>query len=208
MSSLSSSLERYALALTLFSQAVEPLNPVGELLDELFAVNTVPASKAAWVDFHSNLPSDLLAKVDIASMSHGLEARSPFLDHKLMERVARVPGNQHLKGLRLKSLLKDIARPLLPDKLIKRPKMGFGVPIKQWFRHELKDYLGDHLLSQRARDRGLVDPAVVESMITDHARGRSDLHYQLWALLMMELWFETWIDGSDLPSRPASPVIA
>jgi asparagine synthase (glutamine-hydrolysing) len=182
-------------------------DPAITILEGLFTADTDPASQAAWVDIHTNLPSDLLAKVDITSMAHGLEARSPFLDHKLMEHVAGVPGSQHLKGFNLKSLLKEIAGPLLPAELINRPKMGFGVPIKKWFRHELKDYLADHLLSQKARQRGLINPQALETMIADHVSGRADSHYQLWALLMMELWFDMWIDGADLPTRPATPQI-
>ena len=138
-------------------------------------------------------------------MAHGLEARAPFLDHKLMEMVARVPGGEHLKGWQLKSLLKEIARPLLPADLIDRPKMGFGVPIKKWFRHELKDYLADHLLSQKARQRGMINPATVETMIQEHVSGKAEHHYQLWTLLMMELWFDMWIDGAELPTRPTVP---
>ena len=78
--------------------------------------------------------------------------------------------------------------------------MGFGVPIKQWFRHELKDYLADHLLSQKSREPGLLNHNAVKTMITDHVDGVGESHYQLWALLMMELWFDMWIDGSHLPT--------
>jgi len=217
--STASESERYLKWIGLFDQpqkaelygpALEPYltEDSGKVLDELFTASTGAASRAAWVDINTYLPGDLLAKVDITSMAHGLEARAPFLDHKLMELAAGVPGNQHLKGTRLKSMLKDIAAPMLPDDLINRPKMGFGVPIKKWFQHDLKDYLADHLLSQKARQRGLVKPEMVEKMIADHASGRADSHYQLWTLLMMELWFDMWIDGADLPTRPAMPKIA
>jgi asparagine synthase (glutamine-hydrolysing) len=180
-------------------------NPAIDVLDGLFSIDTAPESRAAWVDFHTNLPSDLLAKVDITSMAHGLEARAPFLDHKLMDMAARIPASEHLKGWQLKSLLKDIARPLLPNDLIDRPKMGFGVPIKKWFREDLKDYLADHLLSQKARQRGMINSGVVERMIQQHVSGEAEHHYQLWTLLMMELWFDMWIDGADLPTRPLVP---
>ena len=191
----------------LYGPALEPhlTTEAGALLDGLFTADTGPASRAAWTDIHTYLPNDLLAKVDITSMAHGLEARAPFLDHKLMEMVARVPGGEHLKGWQLKSLLKEIARPLLPADLIDRPKMGFGVPIKNWFRHELKDYLADHLLSQKARQRGMINPATVETMIQEHVSGTAEHHYQLWTLLMMELWFDMWIDGAELPTRPSVP---
>ena len=192
---------------SLYGPALAPLLPddAGDLLDGLFAADTGPASRAAWADIHTYLPNDLLAKVDITSMAHGLEARAPFLDHKLMEMAARIPGKEHLKGWQLKSLLKDIARPLLPTDLIDRPKMGFGVPIKKWFREELKDYLADHLLSQKARQRGMINSSVVETMIQQHVSGEAEHHYQLWTLLMMELWFDMWIDGAELPTRPAVP---
>ena len=83
--------------------------------------------------------------------------------------------------------------------------MGFGVPIKKWFREDLKDYLADHLLSQKARQRGMINSSVVETMIQQHVSGEAEHHYQLWTLLMMELWFDMWIDGAELPTRPAVP---
>jgi asparagine synthase (glutamine-hydrolysing) len=147
------------------------------------------------VDVNMYLPDDLLVKVDIASMAHGLEARSPFLDHHVMEFCATLPSSMKLKGRDKKYVLKQAVRSLLPDEILNRPKMGFGVPLDHWFRHDLREMAYDLLLSPRAIHRGYFHKHVVETLLDEHVSGVKNWHYRLWNLLMLELWHLTYIDG-------------
>lgn len=145
-------------------------------------------------DTMTYLPNDLLVKVDIASMAVSLEARSPFLDHHLLEFAARLPENYKLRGLTTKYLLKKVLGKLLPTENIKRRKMGFGVPIGHWFRGEMRGFLESTLLSEKALKRGYLKPEAVTNLVHEHTEGRRDSSHQLWTLLMLELWFERFID--------------
>src|SRR5438105_5671658 len=146
------------------------------------------------VDVNTYLPEDLLVKMDIATMANSLEARSPFLDHQFMEFCASLPSQFKLGGLVKKRVLKRALRGVIPDGIIDRPKMGFGVPIDHWFRHELRPFAEDVLLDTTARDRGYFNPAVVARLLDEHVRGGARWHSQLWNLLMLELWHRTFID--------------
>lgn len=146
------------------------------------------------VDVNNYLPDDLLVKVDIASMAHGLEARSPFLDHELMEFAASLPSDLKLRGGIKKYILKRAAVQWLPPEIIDRPKMGFGVPIDAWFRAELKELLSDLIRSTRFRERSIFDPARVERLLDEHVSGARAWHYPLWNVLMLELWHRAFID--------------
>ncbi len=147
------------------------------------------------VDTRTYLADDLLVKVDVASMAHGLEARSPFLDHQVLEFAAGLPSHLKLQGREKKVLLRTVLRGILPDAILDRPKMGFGVPIDRWFRNELRPLAYDILLSRRAADRGYLRPDVVRGYLEEHVRGQVNWHYLLWNLLMLELWHRTFLDG-------------
>jgi asparagine synthase (glutamine-hydrolysing) len=147
------------------------------------------------VDAGLYLPDDLLVKVDIASMAHSLEARSPFLDHEFMEFAATIPSNLKLRGRTKKYILKRALADLVPAEVLHRPKKGFAVPIEHWLRHTLKDLAYDTLLSSRAQARGYFRPEVVQRYLDEHTRGRSSWHNLLWNLLMLELWHRTYLDG-------------
>jgi asparagine synthase (glutamine-hydrolysing) len=146
------------------------------------------------VDVNNYLPDDLLVKVDIATMAHGLEARSPLLDHELVEFAASLPSSLKLRGGVKKYILKQAVRPLLPREIIERPKMGFGVPLDSWFRHELKELAHDVLLSASLRNRGYFRQPVIERLLAEHVAGARSWHYQLWNLLMLELWHRAFVD--------------
>jgi asparagine synthase (glutamine-hydrolysing) len=152
------------------------------------------------VDVHTYLPGDLLVKVDIATMAFGLEGRSPFLDHEVMEFAASLPSHLKLRHSTKKHLLKRLAAPLLPESVVLRPKMGFGVPLARWFRGELRELAHDILLSRSLAERGLVRPPAVARLLEDHVSGRTSWAYQIWNLLMLELWFRTFVD-----ERPTAP---
>jgi asparagine synthase (glutamine-hydrolysing) len=145
-------------------------------------------------DIMTYLPNDLLVKVDIATMAVSLEARSPFLDHHVIEFAASLPENLKLRGLTTKYLLKRVLKKLLPAENLDRRKMGFGVPVGHWFRGQLKPFLVETLLSEKALGRGLFKPEAVKQMIELHTRAERDFTQQLWTLLMLELWFNRFID--------------
>lgn len=194
-----------------YDRNLQPLlgNSTLDLLEPYFRQSPSFVGGAAWADIHTYLPDDLLVKVDIASMAHGLESRSPFLDHALMEWAAGIPVAQKMAGGETKAILKSAMEPFLPKEILYRPKMGFGVPIDQWLRRELKEFAYDTLLSTQARQRGLVKPEFVKTLLDEHCAGVRLHHTRLWALLMLELWFQMWIDPATAPLSPPTrpPVI-
>jgi len=147
-----------------------------------------------YADAMSYLPGDILTKVDIATMANSLEGRSPLLDHELVEWALRIPENISSNFSEGKLVLKALARKHLPSSVIDRPKMGFGIPINDWFAKDLHAMARETLLSQRARERGLFNPAQVELLVSDHAGGRELHGYRLWALLCLELWFREVVE--------------
>ncbi|OGR45160.1 MAG: asparagine synthase (glutamine-hydrolyzing) [Elusimicrobia bacterium GWA2_61_42] len=145
--------------------------------------------KLMYTDLHSYLPDCLMTKMDIAAMANSLEARSPFLDHKVMEFAFLLPDNMKLRGFTgTKWLLKEAFKDMLPPQIYKRGKMGFGIPVGAWFRGELKDYWAGACLSQKALGRGYFKPEALYKLWDEHQRGTRDNGYRLWALLMLELW--------------------
>jgi asparagine synthase (glutamine-hydrolysing) len=165
-----------------------------DLLEPYFREANDPVTAANRADIHTYLPDDLMVKVDVASMAHGLEARSPLLDHVLMEWAAQIPRAAKMARGVTKSLFKSAMEPYLPAKLLYRPKMGFSCPVDHWFRCELKELAYDTLLSQSARERGVFRSDYVRLLLDEHCSGTRDHHIRLWALLMLELWFRVWID--------------
>jgi asparagine synthase (glutamine-hydrolysing) len=166
-----------------------------DLLEPYFdeADDLVTAANRA--DIQTYLPDDLMVKVDVASMAHGLEARSPLLDHVLMEWAAQIPRVPKMTRGVTKSLFKSAMEPYLPARLLYRPKMGFSCPVDHWFRGELKELAYDTLLSQSARERGVFRADYVRLLLDEHCSAARDHHTRLWALLMLELWFRMWIDA-------------
>jgi asparagine synthase (glutamine-hydrolysing) len=151
-----------------------------------------PAERAMWVDFNSYLPGDLLTKVDIASMACGLECRCPLLDHELVEFALSLPGNWRAGPSGGKRLLKEWGASLLPATILRRGKMGFGVPIGEWFRGELRGLLEEYLLGSQGRCLQILRRPALEALIAGHLSGRDNHEHRLWALLMLELWFRRW----------------
>ena len=151
-------------------------------------------NRLSYVDLNSYLPQCLMTKMDIASMANSLECRSPFLDHKLMEFVYPLAGDLKLKGLnRTKWLLKETFRDLLPGRIYKRGKMGFGIPLGSWFRGQLKKTWADACLSERALARGYFREEELFRLWDEHQTGKRDHGYKLWNLLMLELWHQRFL---------------
>src|SRR5262245_1272206 len=172
------------------------------LLDAAYAVSDGASflERTVHTDIQMYLPDDLLVKMDIASMAHSLEVRSPFLDHKVVEFAAALPCGLKLRRLTHKYLLKKIMIGVLPASILRRKKMGFGLPIDHWFRHELREMAYDVLLSERARQRGYFRPEIVRRYLDEHVAGKAHHHFRLWNLLMLELWHRMFIDQPCLIS--------
>jgi asparagine synthase (glutamine-hydrolysing) len=164
---------------------------MARLFDEAAGLDPVDASMA--VDIGSYLPYDLLVKVDITSMANSLEARSPFLDHEVMEFAASLPVDLKLRGRESKYLLKKAFADLLPAENVARRKMGFGVPVGEWFRTELKDFLRETLLSDEAGQRGYFDRHKIEALVREHSENSVDHSAKLWNLMMLELWHREFL---------------
>ena len=150
--------------------------------------------KVISTDIGTNLLDDLLVKMDIATMANSLEGRSPFLDHKLMEFAASIPSNVKINGTRLKYILKKALVKKLPDEILSRGKMGFGIPIDKWFRGELKDYSREILMSDKSIKRGYFKRESVKKLLDDHCRERANNGARIWSLLNLELWHRIFVD--------------
>lgn len=147
------------------------------------------------VDIGLYLPGDLLVKMDRASMAHSLEARSPFLDHVLMEFAASLPPAWKLAGSQQKRILKAALRGVVPDAVLDKPKQGFEPPLVTWFRKDLRDLTYDILLSARALQRGYFERKGILAVLREHYSGQEDRSLHLWELLMLEMWHRAFIDG-------------
>ena len=150
--------------------------------------------KLMQTDFRSYLPEDLLVKVDIASMAHGLEVRSPFLDQELVAFTNRCPSHWKIRGGQTKRLLRRAMGEALPEAIRRRPKMGFGIPLGQWLRGELREWMRGILLDPSARRRRWFRIETVERLIREHTEGIRDHRYRLWNLTMLELWASTVLE--------------
>ncbi len=163
------------------------------------AYSTAPAKnildRILACDVQMYLPGDLLVKMDIATMAHSLEARSPLLDHELMELTARLPTDWKLRGSQSKWILAECARPLLPKVILQRPKMGFGIPLAKWLRQDLRPLMLDLLDSTTFWNRGYFNKEPIQRMITEHLQGKGNWQYPLYNLMMLELWHRIYIDA-------------
>jgi asparagine synthase (glutamine-hydrolysing) len=149
------------------------------------------------------LPDDLLVKMDIASMAHSLEVRSPFLDHVVVEFAATLPANLKVRRLVQKYILKRAMTGILPEAVLRRKKMGFGVPIDFWLRGDLRQFAFDILLDPRTVQRGYFKASTIRRYLDEHFGGRAHHHARLWSLLMFELWHRLFIDGHCPPEAPS-----
>jgi asparagine synthase (glutamine-hydrolysing) len=160
---------------------------------------------------------ELLMKQDQMSMSTSIESRVPFLDHELVEFAAHLPERLKLNGFTTKRILREAMRGVLPESILSRPKMGFPVPFANWARGGWNDVMRDVLLDRRTKQRGLINAAAVERLLDGHREGARAGGDAIWALVNLELWYRTFIDGEGVqtlsePARvapaPSEPVRA
>ncbi len=153
-------------------------------------------------DFATILPNDLLVKIDIATMAHGLEARSPFLDHVLVDTVARLPERLKLSGMRTKPLLRELSRRYLPTPISTAPKRGFEVPLVRWLRGELRELAEDVLLSRDGLLHEMFDRAALERLLRE-GDGLDPARWsrRIWLLLMLGMWDIVVHRGQTPPRR-------
>ena len=178
----------------IFDRAVAEARPANDL-ERTLAIDTL-----------TYLPGDLLVKMNIATMASSLEGRSPFLDHKLVEFVSHLPPSMKFRDGVSKYLLRTLMKDTLPDEILHRSKMGFGVPVGRWMRGPMRGLVEDALLGMP--ERPLVDRAAVRALVDDHLSGRVDQAGRVWALLMLELWFRYVVEEGASGARESKPPYA
>lgn len=200
--------ERYELYSEAFQHRIAGSDPEGifvQAFSETDAENSTDAALSADVNLY--LADDLLVKMDRATMAHSLEARSPLLDHVLMEFAASLSVDMKLNGQEKKVLLKSALRGVVPDEVFNRPKMGFCVPLAQWFRGDLREMTHDVLLSKQAMERHYFNPKGVEHILKEHCHQGVDHGTHLWDLLVLEMWHQTFVDGDNWMHQGERPRI-
>ena len=152
------------------------------------ALHNTSLRKILCFDQTSWLPDNLLERGDRMTMAASIEARMPFMDHELAAFVSTLPDNMRVRGRTTKWILREAMKRILPAEILERPKVGFRVPVNEWFRGTMKDYLFDHLLGAGSRTSGYYNGPVLEKILSDHVNGRQNHEKLLWCLLNLEIW--------------------
>jgi len=150
-------------------------------------------NKMLAIDYKTYMTDDILTKIDRATMSVSLEGREPFLDYRIIEFAAQLPSNYKYKNGNKKHILKEIAHKYLPKEMMDRPKMGFGVPIYDWFKDELKEYFLTYLDEKRLEQEGIFNVKEVIKLRDQYLKGEAQNVQKLWSILMFEMWYERWM---------------
>jgi asparagine synthase (glutamine-hydrolysing) len=181
--------ERESLFATEFLAQVDAAHPARVFESYLEKVrDRSPLKRMLYADLKVWLPDNLLLRGDLMTMAASIEERTPFLDHCLVELAARLPTRLLTRGFRTKALLKDALRPYIPEEALLRRKVGFTVPVGDWFRKQLKSFVADLVLSPEAKTRGYFNTNNTERYVREHFDGVRDRQKQLWALVNFELW--------------------
>jgi asparagine synthase (glutamine-hydrolysing) len=157
-----------------------------------------PLDRMLYADMMTRLPEHSLMLTDRMTMAHSLEARSPFVDHELVEFLAAFPRNLKVRGRRLKYVLRRVARRHLPEGIVERKKQGFMFPVAFWFRNELHGFLRSFLSESRFVKEGLFKKESVLKLIDDHRRNRVDNHARIWMLLNLEVWRQLYVERQEI----------
>jgi asparagine synthase (glutamine-hydrolysing) len=153
-----------------------------------------------YTDFVTRLPEHSLVLTDRMTMAHGLEARSPFLDHELVEFLAKVPANLKVQNNQPKYLMRKLAAHYLPAPILNREKQGFMLPIAYWFRNDLYPLVSQTLENSHFVKEGLFKKETIQGLLDEHRSKRHDHHVRLWMLLNLELWHQLYIEGIEQES--------
>lgn len=154
------------------------------------------------------LQEDIMVKVDRASMATSLEVRSPFLDPQIIDFALGLPTNMRHRGVTGKYVLRRLMRGRLPDAILDRRKVGFGLPLNRWLRESQRDLVIDYLSPSRLRTQGIFDPIAVGRLVDEHLSGSADRGDQVWLLLLFQLWHERWIEPSSSPKASCESSLA
>ncbi len=163
-----------------------------DLVAEIFSTagTNDPLNRALYYDFQTLLPDQVLQFVDRLSMAHSVEVRPPFLDHRLVEFAATIPGHMKIRDGREKHILKEAVRGLIPDGILRRRKEGFVLPVDQWLLGELRPRVEAALLPARLAAHGLLKPDRVQMMLDQHYAGQANHGPRIWNLMMLQVWWE------------------
>ncbi len=149
------------------------------------------ASRMMFVDLVSYLPDDILVKLDRASMGVSLESRVPYLDDlRMVEFAWRLPMHMKIRGGQRKWLLRQVLYRYVPEKMVERPKKGFGIPIDAWLKGPLRAWAEALLDVHRLKDEGLLNPMPIQQKWQEHLAGKHNWQYHLWDILMFQSWLE------------------
>jgi asparagine synthase (glutamine-hydrolysing) len=148
-----------------------------------------------YFDQTSWLPDNLLERADRMTMAASIEARVPFLDHELAAFVSTLPDRYRVRGRTTKWILRAAARNLLPERILSRPKVGFRVPVGEWFRGPMRDFLASHLQGAASMTRAYYEPRVLDGILAEHWSGRQNSEKLLWALLNLEIWHRHYVQA-------------
>lgn len=151
-----------------------------------------PLNRMLEMEWNTQLPDQVLAFVDFLSMAHSVEVRSPFLDYRLVELAATIPGRLKIRNGNVKDILKRAVEPLIPEGITKRPKEGFVLPIFDWMVDHLKDYSMDVLSPERVAKHGFLNKEAVRHLLDGYYGGNKSLVVKVWNLMMFQVWWETY----------------
>jgi asparagine synthase (glutamine-hydrolysing) len=162
--------------------------------DSLLKPELSPLTKVLAAEYRTYLTDDILQKVDRATMSASLEGREPFLDHRLLELVARLPENYKLDGDNGKRILKDIVHKYVPREIMERPKMGFGVPVASWLRGDLRNLFNEVMDESKIAKQGILNPKTVSRLKRAYLEGRLADSERMWYVFSFQLWYQRWMN--------------
>jgi asparagine synthase (glutamine-hydrolysing) len=159
--------------------------------------------KMIYQELKLRLPELLLARVDKITMASSLEARVPFLDHKLVEFAMGIPQHMKYRGGKTKHLLKLALKGKIPDRVLERRKQGFGVPVREWMLDRLGTVMEDSIIESPLRGRGLFDYSYIKHLFDEHRSHKINYSFFLWSLFNLTLWYDRWIEGRPLSRWPS-----
>jgi asparagine synthase (glutamine-hydrolysing) len=176
-------------------RSVGQISAYGHFIDQFqMSEHSDPLWQQQVADIKTYLADDILVKVDRMSMANSLEARTPFLDYRLVEFAAGLPSHLKLKGLQTKYLLKRCMASKLPRAVLNRKKEGFSIPMKNWLKQELRPLMQDLLSPARMKNGGFFNPSYVQRLMTDHLKGVANHSHQLWSLMIFEIWQDSYLN--------------